>query len=105
MAHLIKNTKTSIHDVNEQSKNGLGMIILPNPSDDQLSIKFDLDVKTEVRLKVMDMQGKILNTFNYGHLSSGAHHFNISEDFKNQNILIFQLQAGDKISTQKVVIK
>ena len=103
--HLIKSDRTSIHYVNVQSQNGLGMIIFPNPSDDQLTIKFDLQSKAEVRLKVTDLQGKIMNTFNWGHLSSGAHQFNISEDFDNQNILIFQLQAGDKISTQKVIVK
>ncbi len=91
--------------MNEQSQNGLGMLVFPNPSDDQLSIKFDLQSKAEVRLKITDLQGKILNTFNWGHLSSGAHQFNISEDIDNQKILIFQLQAGDKISTQKVIVK
>ena len=103
--NLIKNSPTSVHDVNVQSKNGLGMVIYPNPSDEFIHLSFDLPVSSDVTLTIFDINGTLLKTYGWGQLSSGPHHYNTSEVFGNHKILIFQLQAGDRLSRQKVIVK
>lgn len=102
---LIKNSPTSVHDVNVQSKNGLGMVIYPNPSDENINVSFDLPVASVVTLTIMDVDGKVLKEYDWGYLSSGAHHYTTTEVFDNHKVLIFQLQSGDKVSIQKVVVR
>jgi len=102
---LIKNSPTSVHDVNIQSKNGLGMVIYPNPCDENINVRFALPVASVVTLTIMDVDGKVLKEYDWGHLSSGAHHYTTSEVFGNHKVLIFQLHSGDKVSIQKVVVR
>lgn len=102
---LIKSNHTSVHDVNIQSKNGLGMVIYPNPSDEFIHVNFDLPVASDVTLTIYDMAGSILTTYEWGQLSAGAHHYQTNNDFGNQKILVFQLRAGDNVSNQKFIIK
>lgn len=102
---LIKNSPTSVHDINVQSKNGLGMVIYPNPSDENINVSFDLPAASVVTLTIMDVDGKVLKEYNWGYLSSGAHHYTITEVFDNHKVLIFQLFSGDKVSIQKVVVQ
>ena len=102
---LIKNSPTSVHDVNVQSKNGLGMVIYPNPSDENINVSFDLPAASVVTLTIMDVDGKVLKEYDWGYLSSGAHHYTTSEVFGNHKVLIFQLHSGDKVSIQKVVVR
>jgi hypothetical protein len=102
---LIKNSPSSTHNVNSQSQNGLGMVIYPNPSDEYINVTFDLAESAVVTLSIFDADGRMLKTYDWGHLSSGPHHYNTSEVFGNHKILIFQLQAGDRLSMQKVIVK
>jgi hypothetical protein len=102
---LIKSSPTSVHDVNVQSKNGLGMVIYPNPSDENINVNFDLPAASVVTLTIMDVDGKVLKEYDWGYLSSGAHHYNTTEVFGNHKVLIFQLHSGDKVSIQKVVVR
>lgn len=102
---LIKSSPTSVHDVNVQSKNGLGMVIYPNPSDENINVSFDLPAASVVTLTIMDVDGKVLKEYDWGYLSSGAHHYTTTEVFDNHKVLIFQLQSGDKLSIQKVVVR
>ncbi len=102
---LIKNSPTSVHDVNIQSKNGLGMVIYPNPSDENINVSFDLPAASVVTLTIMDVDGKVLKEYDWENLSSGAHHYTTSEVFGNHKVLIFQLHSGDKVSIQKVVVR
>jgi hypothetical protein len=103
--NLIKNSATSVHDVNIQSQNGLGMVIYPNPSDEFIHLSFDLPVSSDVTLTIFDMDGSLLKTYDWGHLSSGPHHYNTSEVFNIHKVLLFQLQAGNKVSRQKVIVR
>ena len=86
--NLIKNSATSVHDVNVQSKNGLGMVIYPNPSDEFIHLSFDLPVSSDVTLTIFDINGTLLKTYDWGQLSSGPHHYNTSEVFGNQKVKI-----------------
>ncbi len=102
---LIKNSPTSVHDVNIQSKNGLGMVIYPNPSDEYIHVTFDLPEASNVTLSIFDVGGAIIKKYDWGHLPGGAQHYTTSEVFGNHKVLLFQLQAGDRVSTQKVIVK
>lgn len=102
---LIKNSPTSVHDVNVQSKNGLGMVIYPNPSDENINVSIDLPAASVVTLTIMDVDGKVLKEYDWGYLSSGAHHYTTTEVFGYHKVLIFRLHSGDKVSIQKVVVR
>lgn len=102
---IIKNKASSVHDVNKQSQNGLGMQIYPNPGDGNSRVTFDLKTPSNVSLTIFDVNGSIVRKYDVGRLPSGSHNFDTLESFDNQKILLFQLRAGDIVSTQKVIMK
>jgi hypothetical protein len=102
---LIKNNSTSVHDINIQSKNGLGMFVFPNPSDSDFNIKFELNQATEVFLSVYNISGSLIKEYEIGHLNEGNHNFQTHDSFDTYDAVILKLQAGDKISLQKVILK
>ncbi|MBK8545870.1 MAG: T9SS C-terminal target domain-containing protein [Saprospiraceae bacterium] len=103
--HVIKNKSTSVHDLNSQSQNGLGMMVYPNPGHENISVKFELQKQTYVALTVFDMSGVQVREYILGNVSSGSHSFHTKEVFENHPVLIFQLRAGDQISRQKVILR
>lgn len=103
--NLIKNSATSVHDVNVQSKNGLGMIVFPNPGDGHFDIKFELKKSAHIVLFVYDLSGNLIKEYGIGHLNEGNHSYQINDSFEKFNAVILKLQAGEKISVQKVILK
>ena len=102
---MIKNKSTNVHDVNIQSKNGLGMQVYPNPGDGNSHVTFELKTPSDVFLTIFDAEGSIVKKYELGHLPSGAHRYDTLESYGNHKMLLFQLHAGEKVSTQKVVMK
>lgn len=81
-----------------------GMIIYPNPLQDELNISLQIKSQQEIEIKLLDLTGKEIKAFNKIICAPGQLHysFNISEIKPGACILM--LQIGDNISYHKILI-
>ena len=101
---LIRTEDTGLHEVNPQSQNGLGLTIYPNPGKEIVQLKFNLPQTSDCTLQILDLNGKILHTMSWHQLNEGEHQYSTMSKFENEHVLIFQLKAGQRVSSQKVII-
>lgn len=102
---LVKNQSSDTDDLNLQSQNGLGMLVFPNPTFDNIQIKYDIQIPSEVSLTVYGINGIKIKEYFLGNVMPGTHQFQTNERFENHHQLLLNLRAGDKISVQKIILK
>lgn len=79
--------------------------VYPNPMSGYGAITYTLENNTEVSIKIFDIAGKeVLNVFS-GNQTAGEHTVNLNVNELNDGIYFYQLQAGDIVTTDKVVIR
>lgn len=103
--NLIKSESSATNELNNQSNNGLGMIVFPNPGDGHFNIKFELKKSAHVVLYVYDLSGILIKEYAIGHLNAANHNYQTTDSFEKCKAVILKLQAGEKISVQKVILK
>lgn len=103
--NFIKSESTSTNELNKQSQNGLGMTVFPNPGNGEINIQFEMKVASEVTITIFDISGRLINQYFLGNLNEGNHNFQTNDSFQNYKALLLKLQAGNKISVQKVIKK
>ena len=80
--------------------------IHPNPTSGNLNVNFELEQSENVTIEVLDLLGKSISVQNFGTLVSGAQKLNMDLSDLNSGIYFVKINAGNKVSTQKVnVIK
>jgi len=80
--------------------------IHPNPTSGNLNVNFELEQSENVTIEVLDLLGKSVSVQNFGTLVSGAQKLNMDLSDLNSGIYFVKINAGNKVSTQKVnVIK
>ena len=76
----------------------------PNPNNGQFDLSFELNSKSPVEVKVMDMQGKVVYNETMDNFKGKyKNRIDISENGKG--IYILQIIQGDKAHSSKVIIK
>jgi hypothetical protein len=63
------------------SEKDINLSIFPNPASDQINLNFTLTNNTLIQIRILDINGKLLNTIHNGELTNGTH--NLILDFKN----------------------
>jgi hypothetical protein len=81
------------------------MIVFPNPGDGHFNIKFELKKSAHVVLYVYDLSGILIKEYAIGHLNAANHSYQTTDSFEKCKAVILKLQAGEKISVQKVIVK
>jgi hypothetical protein len=102
---LLKNQSSDTDDLNLQSQNGLGMLVFPNPTFDNIQIKYELQNPAEVTLTIYSINGEKIKEYELGHVMPGKHQFQTNDRFENQHEVLLHLRARDKISVQKIILK
>lgn len=88
---------------------GLAIAASPNPFTARVLVTFNLDVKTEVRLGIYDVAGRLVREIPSGTLYPGQH--SVRWDGKDSNgecvpagVYFFRLSVGDREATAKAVL-
>jgi PKD repeat protein len=89
--------------VNEVFEQSLEMNLYPNPAQSQATIEFTLSDRMEVKIDVIDMLGKTVNTVVPGMLESGEYQFELPAALA-PGVYNVRLTAGGYPVTRKVVI-
>ncbi len=80
------------------------LAIYPNPAVDEVYIEFILKQKDEVNIFVYDLQGRVVRNVNPQVYSSGSHKVSLDCYDLSRGTYIVQLIAGNKKTTNKLVI-
>lgn len=95
---------TTVTDLNEQYGHALNLSVFPNPSNDQVSIAFDLLEDKNVEVTLTDVLGKTVKTISEQRLGNGNHTLNIAVDDISKGIYFVKVNVNNVVSTQKIVV-
>lgn len=77
--------------------------LYPNPFNNNLNIDLSLDVDSDVRMNVIDVSGRVVDTIDFGPFSNGDHTFSWNGTGHPSGVYTIQLHAGGFMKTQKVI--
>ncbi|MEP7263586.1 MAG: T9SS type A sorting domain-containing protein [Bacteroidota bacterium] len=104
---LILNTAGTdvITDVETLASYGFDAHIMGNPVTISSSLKITLEKDAAVSLKIIDINGKIINDVASRDLSSGSYYYLIGDQVKSSGIYIVQINVNGIIVTRKFVVE
>ncbi|OGF17159.1 MAG: hypothetical protein A2509_10050, partial [Candidatus Edwardsbacteria bacterium RIFOXYD12_FULL_50_11] len=76
----------------------------PNPSRGQTTFKYQLPRESKVSLTVYNVVGQAVKRFDIGTKPAGYHQINWNNNLLPNGVYIYQLKAGDFVSTRKLMI-
>ena len=95
-------------DVNDEVAAGPDLFLLhqnyPNPFNPVTTIVYSLGKRSDVTLKVFDVQGRTVNEFTRMNETAGSHMIHIDLTDQNSGVYFYQLISGDKIETKKMTL-
>lgn len=95
---------TTVTSLNEQNSHTLNLSVFPNPSNDIISINFDLIEEKNIEITMSDVLGKTIKTISEKNLSSGNHNLNMAVNDLSKGVYFVKVNANNIITTQKVIV-
>lgn len=90
--------------VNELTKD-YGFALLPNPANNSATLKLTLSTATDVKVKIMDLSGRILNEQHYGSLM-GEQALQLNQlDRLSSGVYLVQASVNGAILNKKLIIE
>lgn len=89
----------------EIATDDMNINLFPNPATDIATINFELDVHSNVSVMIFDMQGRMVNNFNYDNLSAGSHNKTISVSNMKHGTYIVKLVSNNNEQYSKIVVE
>ena len=76
----------------------------PNPANPKTVIPFDLPVKSEVRLILINVLGEVVKEIFKGELKAGHHDMNCDVGDLSTGVYFYRFEAGDFIAVRKLLV-
>jgi hypothetical protein len=80
--YIIKNSKAQLHKLNKQSTSSLKMQIYPRSTNGDVTIKFNLEKQSQVKISFHDSRGTLIDQATLKNLQMGQNSYSMK--FKNQ---------------------
>lgn len=95
----------STHDLNEQSNGSLKMVVYPNPNDGILKVDYQLKETENVKLKIFDLKGRIIESkvLNNQTVGKNSYQQNINT-IKQNGIFFVSIETPYETATQKIIL-
>jgi hypothetical protein len=95
---------TSTHELNEQSNGALQMIVYPNPNNGVLNIKYHLKDTENIRLKIYDLKGSLIENkvLNDQVVGENIYQQNIAKITQN-GVFFVSIVTPYETATQKII--
>jgi hypothetical protein len=90
--------------INEEMENNFGISLYPNPADEYSNISLDLNSPEQVQLSVIDINGKVVASRNYGTLNGKMLLPVMTENFA-AGIYLVNITVGNKIVTRRLIVE
>jgi len=76
----------------------------PNPTTGKIKVKYKLDEEIKVNLRVLNLQGELLETFISGTQSPGEQVKKLDLSHLTNGLYLIMLQAGEQVETAKIIL-
>ena len=104
--YLIKGQTYGVHELNSHSVSNLKLKVFPNPNKGDFKVTFNLTKRSSVKLKLTDLNGKIIEINNCKSLEKGEHTLEKRiEEIANGGIYFLTIETDYEIATQKLILK
>jgi len=80
------------------------LTLFPNPTAENVSLKFTLTYATNIHVDLLDMNGKILTTYPINNASSGTNIFNMDVSTLANGMYSVIIRSNDSFTAKKLVI-
>ena len=77
----------------------------PNPATDHINMKVKLDGATEVAIRLVDIQGRVVYTENKGKVLKGEHVFDMPLKGFTEGYYFYQVVVGNETFSDKIFVK
>ena len=103
--YLIKSKTYSIHELNSESTGTLKMQVFPNPNRGDFKVTFNLTKRTDVTLKLTDLNGKIIEISNFKNLAEGEHTLEKRiEEIANGGVYFLTIETDYETAYRKIIL-
>ena len=79
--------------------------IYPNPVVDYATIRFNLPINSDVKIKIYNALGQEVKTLNLGNLLSGENNIELNTSDMNNGIYIYSIQTDKDLESKQFVIR
>lgn len=97
-------TESKTVSANDQTLEGFGLSLTPNPAFDVTYVNVNLDQKSEVSMKIVNQMGQTIASRNYGELS-GKQVLPVNTQDFGTGLFFVQMQIGNQQETLKLMVK
>ncbi|HRG19464.1 MAG TPA: choice-of-anchor J domain-containing protein [Saprospiraceae bacterium] len=97
-------TESKTVSANDQTLEGFGLSLTPNPAFDVTYVNVNLDQKSEVCMKIVNQMGQTIASRNYGELS-GKQVLPVNTQDFGTGLFFVQMQIGNQQETMKLMVK
>lgn len=97
-------TESKTVSANDQTLEGFGLSLTPNPAFDVTYVNVNLDQKSEVSMKIVNQMGQTIASRNYGELS-GKQVLPVNTQDFGTGLFFVQMQIGNQQETMKLMVK
>lgn len=89
----------------ENLTSSMDMRIWPNPTEGRVNVTFFIPEGGEVFIDVLDLNGRIRNSYDYGYMSPGSHDIELSLDGNTAGLYLIRLRSGQGCSIGKLLLR
>jgi flagellar hook assembly protein FlgD len=82
----------------------LGLIVVPNPSDGNFSLLFNLKSTEDLMIEILDLSGKVIQSKNLGKTFAGHQNIDIDANQLNSGFYFCRLSTSKGSFTKKISI-
>jgi hypothetical protein len=87
-------------------KNEIGLRVFPNPSEDKVTVEFNLPGDSKVKANLTDLAGRQLMQVSDAIMSSGNHSFSVNENGAlAQGVYLLNVEVNGVKMSEKVIIR
>jgi len=90
---------TSVDDIDPVS-----ISLFPNPATNEVSLQFTLSEINDITIKVIDLNGKVIETQSFNNATTGANSITLNVSNYANGIYSVVLQSNETLTTKKLVI-
>lgn len=104
--YLTQGDALSTHDLNEQGVGTLKMVVYPNPNDGDVVVKYYLKNTKDVKLSLVDLNGKVLEKTMLKKQQIGANlHVLKIPDLNKGGTYLLTIETSYEKATQKIILQ
>ena len=104
--NLIKNHTSDIDNINKQSTGTLKLMVYPNPNDGHMIIEYQLIQSSDVKISLLNNDGKKIEEKTFRNQPVGKHTFNKKiENLATGGVYFLTIKTKYETAKQKIIVE